>query len=543
MKDTTLFNEKKKVSYITKSLVSSALDIHCPKPVTRKNRLGLDVLCPCGDCEECLRAKRNQLVSRLKVQINDVSNLYTGFATYTYGDLQVYDAKNHSWTIDKKGVTLPTISKSDIHNCKYDYDDLGFYKPVRVNVHDKNDELKRRDLYGIVYPRDLQLCLKKIRVRFDEEVGHKYNISVKFQSLAHYGTTPGRTFAPHFHVIYFLVCEDKTALSLIQGQPILLQNIVDIFKKIALTSWVYCSRWYDSHKQRYVGKDIEDVRNGNISCYVSRYISRSTLRKRLSIASLFPVRKYGSKNLGYQFLNDKKELSRFYQAVILTKQGKSPFLVTYNENGFTKQYSSYVRFRFLLKYFGVTSLQFQNFCRMQNDCICRNAFYVDDAQKTSLSNFLDVNTCYYTTAQVVPHRKNSRYINRFSKREKDKQTLEYSTGKSVSYDFFGYMLISPLSDDVFQRCSKMYDFINLSSSIGYKQMLEKSDISDLQDLKNDDVVLSLESSKYSGLSVGISHSFAYTILGHFNECQKRCDEIIENNEKLENLHAIKNHYI
>ena len=288
---------------ITKRMVSQVLNSTCMHPQTRTNRLGYKVFVPCGQCEECLRKKRNSLVSRLKYQINHETTLFSYFATYTYGDAQIYNEKLHIWEEDCSIPTLPAISREELHSHEFEYTAKGYYNVRRINVHDYKKELADGKIFGITYPRDMQLTLKKLRQRFEEDFA-KYNLRIKVAWLNHYGLTEGKTHAPHFHVLYFITSDDKQSRQYLRNNPLLLSSIESTFRDVALQSWTHCGRWYDYAKQRFVGKDIEPVKNGNVASYVSRYISRDTEISCLPISRIFPIRRQTSKGIGYQVIDD-----------------------------------------------------------------------------------------------------------------------------------------------------------------------------------------------------------------------------------------------
>lgn len=538
-----------KIHYITKRLVPAFETTKCPHSVTRVNRLGFPMVVPCGYCETCLKTKRNELVTRLKWLMEDKSTLYTGFATYTYGNALIYDDKKHEWRTDYILPTLPAISKDDIHSKTFEYDTKGFFEPLRLNIHDCNKQLKSRSLMGIVFPRDLQNTLKKIRVRFHEKYGEKYNIKIKFQALAHYGNTYGRTFAPHFHVLFFLVSEDETTQRLVKECPLLLDAITQTFKEICLNSWIFAERFFDKYKQRYCGKDIEDIKNGNVSCYVTRYVSRQHQTKTNRVVNLFPVKKWGSKNLGYSFLDNPVHLANFNNSLRLAMLTKTPFVVKYKDNNFDKRFSNYVLYKYLLKHFGVTSSQYTTFLRMQNECI-----KVDITGSENLDSFVasaepfihedNGKVYYYTSSILLPRKRNSRYRNNESRKILDRQTISQCTGKRVLYDMHGLSFIGKLDEETFAKCAKLYDFqiANTMAQIEF-QIKEAQTISDLCQLDIDAPILSIEEEKYHVTTFGVSHPYAFRLLNVIKRNEQDCKDIISNSEKLEQYHAIKNHYI
>ena len=194
--------------------------VKCENPVTVYDRMGVPSFVPCHNCVAC-EVQKHDTLSRL-LQVEEQRSKHCAFITLTYdedslpvadfGDLLFFDPH-----LDKSPDGLyytPTIDntriRKDVEDGYYTVPRLRYYNKLFYSLEHYN---LRRDLYkskysvcinasyehdkvAFLYPRDLQLFMKRLR----KYISFNYNEKVRYYAIGEYGT---RSLRPHWHILLF----------------------------------------------------------------------------------------------------------------------------------------------------------------------------------------------------------------------------------------------------------------------------------------------------------------------------------------------------
>lgn len=174
--------------------------MYCEHPKYVYNKyLNRDVLVPCGKCDSCRITRANSLSIRVA---NECKNHpYNLFATLTY------DTPNVP-VVDKSCQRIYTLNgRLDVP-----FSELSEKQQISMNefrskwseIHRPLTNYPKKDCFGILYKKDIQDFIKRLRSAIDYEI-EKSNRAIllpykifSFFAAAEYGTEYKR---PHFHVV------------------------------------------------------------------------------------------------------------------------------------------------------------------------------------------------------------------------------------------------------------------------------------------------------------------------------------------------------
>lgn len=191
-------------------------------------------ICRCGQCAECQQDIKNEYMYRTYYESIDTYNR----GGYIIFDTLTYDENNVPWSKniikERFGVDIP----NKLNFRCFDYRDVTlFHKRLRRNI---------ERLYG----PDID----------------KHHTRVKYMLAAEYGTKPGATHRPHYHVIYFV--KDKNI------DPYIFSQLVSDNWKLGRTDGLaYKGRAYFKN-QRLFRQDTTGVNNA--VGYISKYIAKDS---------------------------------------------------------------------------------------------------------------------------------------------------------------------------------------------------------------------------------------------------------------------------
>lgn len=223
---------------------------------------------PCGKCVVCLNAKSYLLEQCTRYEADKCKYLLFGTLTYRNKDLPTLEVVSEDRT---DGTTLVSwISRTD-RVTKFYQDDLFFERIVnnkefylRMFLYNKS-RLPERNCFGVLFYRDVQLFMKRLRRRIDYAFLKEYcknnclTISkltyeekkeilrtvprYRFLCVGEYGP---KTFRPHYHLLFY--CNSEW----------LQDKILGLFGEV----WTY-------------GRTDIQLSYGQASSYVSSYLNSS----------------------------------------------------------------------------------------------------------------------------------------------------------------------------------------------------------------------------------------------------------------------------
>ena len=135
----------------------------------------------CGHCEKCLNKRAHSWIERLDAEKHCWK--YTIFFTLTYNEEYVpslnYDESSGMWLSSNREL-LVSLTEDDL--LSLDSSSL-FY-------------MNRLDKLRILYPKDVQNFIKRLRRHIDYRFGSESRIPLRYYICGEYGPT---TFRPHYH--------------------------------------------------------------------------------------------------------------------------------------------------------------------------------------------------------------------------------------------------------------------------------------------------------------------------------------------------------
>lgn len=183
--------------------------IKCLHPIRLHDGQGLPFLVPCGKCVSCQNNKRSSL--SLKLRLEEFTSKYCYFLTLTYNDdsiplfslgtdLQTKDfLRIYPYSKRMRSDSKVSDFCSDFYNFDSDFvDKMDYYSAFVCNYERKYHKscVYGHGLYALLYYRDIQLFLKRIRKHIFKYYGEK----IRFYIIGEYGT---KSLRPHWHCLLF----------------------------------------------------------------------------------------------------------------------------------------------------------------------------------------------------------------------------------------------------------------------------------------------------------------------------------------------------
>lgn len=183
--------------------------VKCFSPLVLKDSRGYPYQVPCGRCVACQNNKRSSL--SLKLRLEEYTYKYCYFLTLTYDDdhLPLFSLGRDPLTQDF--IRLYPYSRrlrndsfiddfcGDFYNFDSDFvDKMDYYSSFVINYERKYHKscVYGHGLYALLYYRDIQLFLKRIRKHIFKYYGEK----IRFYVIGEYGT---KSLRPHWHLLFF----------------------------------------------------------------------------------------------------------------------------------------------------------------------------------------------------------------------------------------------------------------------------------------------------------------------------------------------------
>ena len=183
--------------------------VKCLSPIRLRDGSGFPYLVPCGKCVACQNNKRSSL--SLKLRLEEHTSKYCYFLTLTYDDnniplfslgtdLQTNDfLRIYPYSERMRSDSMVSDFCSDFYNFDSDFVDMMDYYSAFV----QNYELQYHKscvyghgLYALLYYRDIQLFLKRLR----KHINKYYDEKIRFYVIGEYGT---KSLRPHWHCLLF----------------------------------------------------------------------------------------------------------------------------------------------------------------------------------------------------------------------------------------------------------------------------------------------------------------------------------------------------
>lgn len=242
--------------------------VKCFSPLILKDSFGYPYPVPCGHCVACQNNKRSSL--SLKLRLEEYTSKYCYFLTLTYDDDNLPLFSIGSDSLSKDFIRLYPYSRrlkndtfiddfcDDFYNFDSDFvDKMDYYSSFVINYEHKYHKscVYGHGLYALLYYRDIQLFLKRIRKHIFKYYGEK----IRFYIIGEYGT---KSLRPHWHLLLFF---NSSALS---------QAFEDCENVGTTSRPCQCPRFLRS----FWGFGICDSKrtNGEAYNYVSSYVNQSS---------------------------------------------------------------------------------------------------------------------------------------------------------------------------------------------------------------------------------------------------------------------------
>lgn len=183
--------------------------VKCLSPLILKDSRGYPYQVPCGHCVACQNNKRSSL--SLKLRLEEYTSKYCYFLTLTYDDdnLPLFSLGRDSLSQDfirlypysrrLRNDSLIDDFCEDFYNFDSDFvDKMDYYSSFVINYEHKYHKscAYGHGLYALLYYRDIQLFLKRIRKYIYKYYGEK----IRFYVIGEYGT---KSVRPHWHLLLF----------------------------------------------------------------------------------------------------------------------------------------------------------------------------------------------------------------------------------------------------------------------------------------------------------------------------------------------------
>lgn len=183
--------------------------VKCLSPIRLRDGRGLPYYVSCGKCVACQNNKRSSL--SLKLRLEEYTSKYCYFLTLTYDDenlplfslgtdLQTNDfLRIYPYSERMRSDSMVSDFCSDFFNFDSDFvDKMDYYSSFVRNYERKYNKscVYGHGLYALLYYRDIQLFLKRIR----KYINKYYNEKIRFYVIGEYGT---KSLRPHWHCLLF----------------------------------------------------------------------------------------------------------------------------------------------------------------------------------------------------------------------------------------------------------------------------------------------------------------------------------------------------
>lgn len=183
--------------------------VKCFSPLVLRDPRGYPYQVPCGHCVACQNNKRSSL--SLKLRLEEYTSKYCYFLTLTYNDdnLPLFslgtDSLNNDflriypYTGRLRNDSLIDDFCSDFYDFDSDFvDKIDYYSSFVLNYEKKYGKscVYGHGLYALLYYRDIQLFLKRLRKYIFKYYGEK----IRFYIIGEYGT---KSLRPHWHLLLF----------------------------------------------------------------------------------------------------------------------------------------------------------------------------------------------------------------------------------------------------------------------------------------------------------------------------------------------------
>lgn len=183
--------------------------VKCLHPIQLRDSRGLSFLASCGKCVACQNNKRSSL--SLKLRLEEYSSKFCYLLTLTYDDknlplfslgtdLQTNDfLRIYPYSARMHSDSMVSDFCSDFYNFDSDLVDMMDYYSAFVQNYERKYHkscVYGHGLYALLYYRDIQLFLKRLRKYINKYYGEK----IRFYVIGEYGT---KSLRPHWHCLLF----------------------------------------------------------------------------------------------------------------------------------------------------------------------------------------------------------------------------------------------------------------------------------------------------------------------------------------------------
>lgn len=242
--------------------------VKCLNPLVLHDFKGYPYQVPCGKCVACQNNKRSSL--SLKLRLEEYTSAYCYFLTLTYDDdnLPLFSlgrdtcatefVRVYPYSERLRNDTLIDEFCSDF----YEFDDgfvdmMDYYSDFVLTYERKYNKscVYGHGLYALLYYRDIQLFLKRLRKHISKYYGEK----IRFYIIGEYGT---KSLRPHWHCLLFF------------NSPELSQAFEDCENVGTSSRPCFCPRFIRPFWQ--FGICDSKRTNGEAYNYVSSYVNQSS---------------------------------------------------------------------------------------------------------------------------------------------------------------------------------------------------------------------------------------------------------------------------
>ena len=183
--------------------------VKCFNPLVLRDPRGYPYQVPCGKCVVCQNNKRSFL--SLKLRLEEYTSKYCYFLTLTYDDehLPLFSLgrdtcatefiRIYPYSERLRSDSLISDFCSDFYEFDNDFvDKMDYYCDFVLNYERKYGKhcVYGHGLYALLYYRDIQLFLKRLRKHIFKYYGEK----IRFYIIGEYGT---KSLRPHWHCLLF----------------------------------------------------------------------------------------------------------------------------------------------------------------------------------------------------------------------------------------------------------------------------------------------------------------------------------------------------
>lgn len=183
--------------------------VKCLHPLVLRDPRGYPYQVPCGKCVACLNNKRSSL--SLKLRLEEYTSKYCYFLTLTYDDdnLPLFSLgrdtsvtefiRLYPFSERMRSDSLISDFCSDFYEFDNDFiDKMDYYSDFVLNYERMYGKhcVYGHGLYALLYYRDIQLFLKRLRKHIFKYYGEK----IRFYVIGEYGT---KSLRPHWHCLLF----------------------------------------------------------------------------------------------------------------------------------------------------------------------------------------------------------------------------------------------------------------------------------------------------------------------------------------------------